>query len=423
MKKLILLFLGLTAATAATAADAQFSRIAALNGIVNQRADYYQIADEVALKDGEYVFQMSSPHYPWHPVYGIANLVKECHEVTVMETYYATPQGSEVWGGVKDAAGNTVAGAKQLVAHPGDSAEAIGRSVKRTGRAVKGFFKGIGKDERSSDGEDLQSGAGNFFSADVARQVAYEMKLDSYTRNPAVRSMLNKIAMKRAAGGAAVGAATSLVPVPVSALTASVASFAINGALTPGAYLEATEELLRDNPPTELYRELEKMLMTLGVAPQDKEILLFRTFCANLNFTPSEKAYIATYLVRLGNLPALSAVLQQLATTAEVGDATTLKLQLQFLSAFNGDKFYLQDYAVGAGNLIGLTTAGEAVLFLPFDYLDDAAANADGLALLRGAVAGKKSVWTLGATSSAFRASLQKIGVAALRENILQYLR
>ncbi|MDR0866905.1 MAG: hypothetical protein LBP75_00315 [Planctomycetota bacterium] len=420
MKKLILLFLGLTAA--ATASDAQFSRIAALNGIVSQRADYYQIADEVALDGGEYVFQLSSPHYPWHPVYGIADLVKECHEVTVMETYYATPQGSEVWGGVKDAAGNTVAGAKQLVTHPGDSAEAIGRSVKRTGRAVKGFFKGIGKDERSSDGEDLQSGAGNFFSADVARQVAYEMKLDPYTRNPAVRGLLNKIAMKRAAGGATVSVATSLVS-PLSSYATSAASFAINGALTPGAYLEATEELIRDNPPAELYRELEKALATLGVAPQDQELLFFRAFCANLNFTPSEKAYVTTYLARLGNLPALSAVLQQLATTATVGDATTLKLQLQFLSAFNGDKFYLQDYAVGAGNIIGLTTAAEAILFLPFDYLDDAAANAESLELLRGAVAGKKSVWTLGATSPAFRAYLQKIGVKALVENILQYLR
>ena len=421
MKKLSLaLFLALAVVAARAGETVNYNDIAALQTVLPQQSQDYTIDPVVEVQEPYYVFRVSSPHHPLYTVTGIGNLIKLCHEITMMEWFYTTETGSQVWVGVKDSVKTTAAGAKQLVLHPGASFQGMKRSVKRTGRSIKDMVTGIGKDKKSSDGKNLEQGAGNLLTSDTARKVAYELHLDAYTQNVWVRKLIENIALRRSAGGAAVSVATTLT-VPMTTLVSVSSSFAINGALTPGAYLEQVEVLLRDNPPGELYRELAKHMMNIGIQKDSKELLLFQAFTQNPNYTPHDKAYMTSFLVKLSDVAGMGEVLQTLSTTPNTHEASILFNQLQFLSAFNKQRFNLTRFVVNEDNVFAKDNADVLIAILPFDTVDRGEGMEDTLGFIKTTPAASRSVWVIGTAKPNFRNKLQQHGVNQLRENIIRY--
>lgn len=399
-----------------------YSQLQHFTTLLPQRSDFYAIDDEVMIAEPFYVFKISSPRHPLTNVTGISDLIKTVAEISIMESYYATPQGSEIWTGVRDSLGGTLEGAKQLVTNPAESAAAMKRSVGRTGRSIKNLFKGIGKEEeKSSDGVNLEKSAGNAFTVDTARKVAYEMHLDSYTQNEYVRKLLSSIAARRSTGGLAVSATTTVATmgVPVYSMISSTATFVTNGALTPGGYVEQTEILLRDNQPAELYRTLTQHLISNNFVRSEDEPHL-QAFFANPNYSPHHKAYIIAFLEKTGDLANLAHVLPTLANAENTRIADALYGQLQLLSALHNHRFTLTELlADGKENILGKTNSDEIVAILPFDYLAQPFDWHNTIAFLRGSSGAQKSVWIFGTATDEYKKWLSANGVDRVYENIL----
>ena len=139
-----------------------YGSITAVRNIIPQKTDYYTIDSEVRLQSPYYVFTVNSASGDSFEVKGITSLIKVCHEISVIELFKQTEQGSQVWAGARTSLLNVGKGAKQIVIHPGDSAVALGRSVARTTRGVGRFFKGLVKGaEKCRTGATLAATPGN----------------------------------------------------------------------------------------------------------------------------------------------------------------------------------------------------------------------------------------------------------------------
>lgn len=417
LKKVILILI-LTLSFSTAAETFKYDKIKAIDGILPQQTKYYEVSSEVGLESPYYVFTIITAHGETYTVVGITQLIKALHEITILEVYRATPQGSKVWEGAKDSVVGVGKGAKQLVLHPGDSGAAIGRSFAKTGRAIGSFTKGLfKKKEKSSSGKDLNEGAGGFLAGDQARIAAYELKLDVYTANPYVRAMLDKIAKKQWAGSVGVSVATYFALPGVSTFTGIA-----EGALTPGAFVAATEIMIRDNSPLELNRELTKQCMErFNLQKESPTISLLKKFLENPNYTPRQKAYIVLYLSDMSEVHGIDETLRTLGKTNTIDDASILYHQLQLLSAthrFGGMSFAT---LIAKNNRVaGQLERGDIVAIWPYDYVDATKRMQDELNNIPESKA-SRSIWMIGDATDAFKQLAKKNNIDAIHADLLHY--
>lgn len=393
-----------------------YSSITAVRNIVPQKTDHYTIDSEVRLQAPYYVFSVKSASGDSFEVKGITALIKVCHEISVIELFKQTEQGSQVWTGARTSLQNMGKGAKQIVIHPGDSAVALGRSLARTTRGVGRFFKGLVKgEEKSSTGENLADTPGNFFTSDQARIAAYELRVDVYSGNPYVQAVLEQIARKRWAGSLGVSAAGFLIP------GAGTVALLTTGVLTPGAFVDVTEQMIRDNPPQELNREIERQLMvSLGVGKDSREMQALRVFLQNPNYTPRQKAYIGLYLEHLAELKNFVQAVNTLGLASTVANAEVLFMQMQMLSAVHRNGTRLAEFAPQNERIAGRLGRGDVIFILPYDYVDASGAM---LAELKNVPAGSASrnIWLLGESTRDFERAASSAGISKILVDILHY--
>lgn len=393
-----------------------YGSITAVRNIIPQKTDYYTIDSEVRLQSPYYVFTVNSASGDSFEVKGITSLIKVCHEISVIELFKQTEQGSQVWAGARTSLLNVGKGAKQIVIHPGDSAVALGRSVARTTRGVGRFFKGLVKgEEKSSTGENLADTPGNFFTSDQVRLAAYELRLDVYSGNPYVQAVLEEIARKRWAGSLGVSAAGFLIP------GAGTVALVTTGALTPGAFVNVTEQMIRDNPPLELNREIERQLMvSLGVDKDAREMQAVRVFLQNPNYTPRQKAYIALYLEHLAELKNFVQAVNTLALVSTVENAEVLFMQMQMLSAVHRNGTRFAEFAPQGERIAGRLGRGDIIHILPYDYVE---ATEPMLVELKNVPPSNASrnIWLLGESTRDFERAASSAGISKILVDILHY--
>ncbi len=405
--------------TVFSADDIHYQDIKSLQNIIPQQSTYYTISSNVEITGEYYTFTIKPEDSADMQVTGIPSLIKTIHELSVIEWYKNTPQGNQVWKGAKDSVKNIGKGAKAIVMHPGDSFAALGRSVARTGRAIGGFFKGLVKKEpKSSTGEDLDKGAGNFMTADIARQAAYDLHLDVYSNNPLVIALLNEISKQQWAGSIGVSAA-SYFATPGLSTAGSIAT----GALTPGAAIDVTEKMIRDNSPSELNRELLKVVKDeMGYEPKSRIYETYKDFLDNPNYTPRQKAYFTLYLTILKDLKNFEQAVQVLQRCNSVENGAILFHQLQLLTALEkkAENIKFAAFTTAKNRIYAITTSGDLIAMLPFDYATNDKFMRNELAEIP--QTGKsRSVWLLGDATPSFTALAKDSGFSAVYDGILRF--
>lgn len=405
--------------TSFAADDIHYQDIKSLKNIIPQKDKYYKISSNVKIEGEYYTFTITPIDSAEMEVTSIPSLIKTIHELSVIEWYKSTPQGNQVWKGAKDSVKGIGKGAKSIVLHPGDSAVAIGRSAAKTGRAIGGFFKKLVKKEpKSSTGEDLNKGAGNFMTGELARNAAYDLHLDVYSKNPMVIALLNEVSKEQWAGSIGVSAATYFATPGLS-----TASSIATGALTPGASIDVTERMIRDNSPTELNRELLRQFsVQVGYAKKSNEYELFKDFLNNPNFNPRQKAYITLYLTQLKKLKNITAVLKVLSYCNKIETATILYHQLQLLSALevNAGNISFSSFTTSKNRIYGIIKTGDLVAILPFDYAANNKFMKNELAMIPKGTK-TRSIWLLGDAASSFTALAKQNGFDAVYDGIMKF--
>ncbi len=420
MKRLIcsavIMLFALSAVLSANEGTLMFGNIKSLSGIIPQDTKFYKIDNNVAIEGPYYVFTISCDHDQNYQVRGITDLLKACHEIAIIEWYRSTPQGNQVWTGTKDSLKGIGKGAKQVVLHPGDSSAALGRKVAKTGRTIGRFFKGlVKKTPKSSTGEDLSSGAGNFLTSENARIAAYELHLDAYSSNPYVTALLNEIAKKRLVGSLGVSAATFLIP------GSSLVQTITTGALTPGAFVDETEKMIRDNDPAELNRELEREFRVSFSQVKGSQLMtLFNQFLQNPNYDPRQKAYITLYFEQLGELNNLENALYTLANAPTVEDAEILESQMQMLSAAHNFGNRFSSFATKNSRIAGRYGRGDIIMILPYDYADDTKLMLQEIQNVPDSKA-SRNIWLIGDATADFVSMAEKNGITSVKTGILHY--
>ncbi len=423
MRKVFILSLfilfAIICSTSFAADDIHYQDIKSLNKIIPQQNKYYKISSNVKINGEYYTFTIIPTDSAKMQVTSIPSLIKTIHELSVIEWYKSTPQGNQVWKGAKDSVKGIGKGAKSIVMHPGDSAVAIGRSAARTGRAIGGFFKGlIKKEPKSNTGEDLNKGAGNFLTAELARKAAYDLHLDVYSKNPMVIALLNEVSKEQWAGSIGVSAATYFATPGLS----SVSSIA-TGALTPGTNIDVTERMIRDNSPAELNRELLRQFsIQVGYSNQTNEYEIFKEFLNNPNFNPRQKAYITLYLTQLNKLKNITAALKVLSYCDNIKTASILYHQLQLLAALeiNAANISFNSFTTSNNRIYGIIKTGDLVAILPFDYATNNKFMKNELMMIPKGTK-TRSIWLLGDATSSFTALAKNNGFNAVYDGIMKF--
>ncbi len=333
-------------------------------------------------------------------VSGIMNLYKVTREIGIISEFMRHNDSSQLYTGGKNSVKSIGRGWKQLAVHPGDSAVATGQALGRVGRTVGRAFKGtFVRKPRSSTDEHLGK-RGDGITGEQARQLAYEMHLDVYSKNPYLREFIGKPAFKRWIGRQFVVMQASMLP--GGALFMRLSSTVGKGA--------ATYELkIKRLPSAELIIWLKHELSEqLGLDDDSAEFAPCKEFLANPNYTPRQKAYAVYYLTEFHGNEQLLPVMTKLASAVSVDQADYMFYQLLFLWAYhlgNEPIAALQCYDSG---IAGTDVAGRVILFFPCDYV--ASSEVADKRLLGQLRSRGGTVWAAGNFSAGVRGAFQRSG-------------
>ncbi len=346
-----------------------FSEIESLQGAVQQKTAHYEIADTVRISGPYYVFAVKAAHGEYE-VESVAKLTKVCHEIRAIEEYVATPEGKSAWKGAKDHMRQIGQGAKAIVKNPKESGKAIGRALGKTGRQVKNLIKSPFGRRKKKDAEAEASrqarSAGGMLGGKQARALAYKLQVDVYTDNPYMRGLLDSVAKQESKGSLGVSAAL-FVFAPVAGL-----GYATKGALTPGAYEEQTELLIRDNHATELKYQLRKRFAEdfgLDKRGDKKQLEELQVFLDNPNYTPREAAYACLYLARLKDAKGIRETVNHLAAVADQATAQFLIRQLELYSAAHQGGRTVSELKTSGTRIVTTGADGKGFALVPYDFV------------------------------------------------------
>ena len=413
MKQSLLIASLILSATTASAADSavKFSEIESLKGSVQQKTEHYEIADTVKISGPYYVFEVKADHGEYE-VESVAKLTKVCHDIRAIEEYVATPEGKTAWKGAKDHMRQIGQGAKAIVKNPKESGKAIGRALGKTGRQVKNLIKSpFGRKKKKKEAEEeakkQAKSAGGMMGGKQARTLAYKLQVDVYTDNPYMRGLLDSVAKQEAKGSLGVSAAL-FVFAPVAGL-----GYATKGALTPGAYEEQTELLIRDNHATELKYQLRKKFgvdFDLDKRKDKEQLEELQAFLDNPNYTPREVAYGCLYLTRMKDAKGIRETVNHLAAVSEQAAAQFLIRQLELYSAAHQGGQAVAELMSAANRIVAVGDDGKGFALAPYDL---AAASESMIAERDALAAGNvKSLKITGDADQAFAEQSAGKGIA-----------
>lgn len=238
--------------------------------------DYYTLDKiEPASEPGMLQFHITSSH-AIYTVQGFRSLIKMLREIEVIERIKRDNQGSGFFDGASASVDATAKGLENLVSHPIQSVQGLGKATGKIGKGIGGMFRKKDKAEKSSFGEKMLGSN--------ERELAKEFGVDVYTTNPYLKGILTQMARSRMGGKGAVLALKILVPV---AFVASVA-------ITAGGINGAADQLVDDSSRGDLFRMNKQSLLQMGWDEGSIEKFLNLSY-----FSPREQTYFRFYLEKL----------------------------------------------------------------------------------------------------------------------------
>jgi len=225
---------------------------------------------------GSLVFTLDSPHAEYE-VQGLVNLRQRLQEIRVIETLKEGEwTGGNLTDGVTDAVVDTGEGLKNLVVHPIRSAKGMGTAVGKIGKTVGRVFRGKNEGEKTTFGENMMGS--------TKRQIAKNLGVDVYSKNPHLQKKLDVLAQSKM-GGKGVMILTNLLMPFAMAISLVVTASSLNA---------AADELVNDSSRPELYEANKKALMDIGFDVNSAKMLLDLPY-----YTPREATYLRFCLEKL----------------------------------------------------------------------------------------------------------------------------
>lgn len=248
--------------------------------------------------------------------------------------------------GAVDSVKDTGRGLKNLVVHPVNSAQGIGKGVGKLGGKIGGAFRKKEAGEKESAGES--------FLGSTKRDLAKKLGVDVYSRNEELQKRLDSMAKARMGGRGAVAVATFFMPVGLLA-SAVVAVSNINS---------AADQLVNDNSKADLYELNEKALLVLGF-PKDQVVRLLN----HAYYTPREITYLRFYLEKLKNVSGYRTIFNAAVNANPGVDANKVLYQAQIVADSMASLSDVQRVTMLPEGLV-LERQHAVILVTAYDYLD-----------------------------------------------------
>ncbi len=354
-RKLILsslsLFLLAPSLMAASLADLQFPFTFKVKSAVSTLK-----SAEDASRPGFLLFHVESPHGPYD-VETLAELRKTLHEIEVIEQVRKGLAGSGFTEGAVDSVVATGEGVKNLVTNPIESGKNIGAAAGKLGRRVGGVFRSKEEGEKTSFSEKVFGGS--------QREIAVELGVDVYTRNPKLQKILADMAQSRM-GGKGVAAVGKFL-LPIAGL--------VSAAVTAGGVNSAADQFVNTKSKGDLFSANQKALEEMGFSARDIRIFLNKSF-----YTPREVTYIRFYLERLKGAAGYQEIFRRAVQCMNPWEAREILYAAEMAAeTASSKKGLLRIYSTEAG--IALEDGTNFIFLAPYDFLDAGEAGKKVLSL------------------------------------------
>jgi hypothetical protein len=326
-------------------------------------------------------------------IHGLTNLKKFLHEADVLAQLNANEDtGSGIADGAVDSIKGTGTGLKNLVVHPVDSAEGIGKGVGKLGSKIGGVFRKKEKGEK-----------GDSFLSSTKRDIAKKLGVDVYSRNAALQAKLDSMAKANMGGRGIVAVATFFVPV----------GFIASAVMTVSNINNAADQLVDDNDRGDLYKMNQKALLDLGF-PKEKVI----SFLNHPYYTPREITYFRFYLEKLKRVQGFEVLLDQAIQAVTELPADKILHETQIAADSMGSAPRAMKLVVTPEGLI-LANEDKVALITAYDFLDSAPLGnrvTEKVLEFRKSLNKKSAeIWNGGAVSSKFGGAVLAKGIKVQR--------
>jgi hypothetical protein len=323
-----------------------------------------------------------------------AKLRKYIHEINAAARMEAVKGTDEFKGGIKEKAGDVVAGAKGLVTHPIDTVSgAVSGVSKLFSRGKENIFGGSRSDSESSRMKDLTG-----FSK-TKRDYGYEFGVDVYSRNSILQKQLDEITW--AGFGGNIAMSTLLLSVPGSKPVLSV---------TGGT--ELLNKVFRDSAPADLRKLNRAKLESMGVSKDISDL-----FIKNGKYTPREQTILVSALASMKNTKQRSEYIKFAILTDNADMAFFRQQQAQMYAGYDKKVKPVKEFISIHEISVAKTKDNKIVFNVPLDYM----VWTKGLEIVASTITQEvarmkdvtgREIWVTGRFSPLAKETLEKLGWA-----------
>lgn len=341
---------------------------------------------------GFLTFSVASPHGNYM-VRGLTNLRKCLREIDVIESLNASEStGGGIADGAVDSIKDTGTGLKNLVVHPVDSVEGIGRGAGKLGDKIGGLFR---KKEKGEEGDS--------FLSSTKRQLAKKLGVDVYSRNPDLQARLDSMAKANMGGRGIVTVATFFMPVGLIA----------SAVMTVSNINTAADQLVDDNDRSDLFQLNKKALLDMGFSQEKVTRFLNHPY-----YTPRELTYMRFYLEKLKRVQGFQVLLDRANQAVSDIPADKILHETQIAADSIGSTPRAMKLVVIPEGII-LASEDKVTMITAYDFLDNSVLGSrvtEKASSFRKTL-GKRSaeIWNGGAVSSAFGGTVLTKGIKVQR--------
>jgi len=324
-----------------------------------------------------------------------SKLRKYIHEINAAARMEAVQGSDEFKSGIKEKAGDVVAGAKGLVTDPiGTVSGAVSGVSKLFSRGKENLFGGSRSDAEGSRLADLSG-----FSK-TKRDYAFEFGVDVYSRNKIMQKQLDDLA--RAGNTGTLVMSALLMAVPGAAGTA----------VTVTGSTELMNNVFRDTAPADLRKLNRAKLESMGVNKDISDL-----FIKNANYTPREQTILVNALASMKNTKKRSEYIKFAILTDDADMAFFRQQQAQMYAGYNKTIKPVKEFISIHEISVAKTSDNKIVFNVPLDYM----VWTKGLEIVASTITQEvarmkdvtgREIWVTGRFSPLAKETLEKFGWA-----------
>ena len=302
--------------------------------------------DSVVINDGYLNIYTIRSKYGEVQATSTAKLRKYIHEINAAARMEAVKGTDEFKSGIKEKAGDVIAGAKGLVTHPIDTlGGAISGVGKLFSRGKENLFGDARSDSETNRTKDLIG-----FSK-TKRDYGFEFGVDVYSRNSILQEHLDDITWAGFGGNVTMSALLMSVPGGTPIISA-----------TGGT--ELMNKIFRDAAPADLRKLNREKLAAMNVSKDISDL-----FISNANYTPREQTLLVNALASMENTKQRSEYIKFSILTDNADMAFFRQQQAQMYAGYNKMVKPIKEFISIYEISVAKSSDNKIVFNVPLDYM------------------------------------------------------